>query len=108
MMRKIDKTKARLLKEAHEMATNLHKAGAIDITTMREFDALCLTETSTLSATQIKSIRKRAKVSQPVFARIINVSVSAIKQWERGERKPTGSSLKLLNLVKNKGIDAVL
>ncbi len=107
-MKKIDKTSVRLLKEAHSMATDLHKVGALDITTMREFDALCLTETPKLSVTEIKSIRRHAKISQPVFARIINVSLAAVKQWERGERKPTGASLKLLNLIKNKGIEAVL
>ena len=107
-MTKPDVTKKRLLKEAHEMATDLHEAGIIDISTMREFDSLCLTEARELSPNKIKKIRRNAGVSQAVLAKIINVSVAAIKQWERGERKPSGAALKLLNLVDVKGLEAVM
>ena len=57
---------------------------------------------------KIKKFRLCAGVSQAVFAKIINVSVAAIKQWERGERKPSGPALKLLNLVESKGLDVIL
>lgn len=107
-MKKRDATKRRLLKEAHEMARDLHKTGVMDKVTMNEFDALCLSETHELSANKIKKIRRCAGISQAVFAKIINVSVSAIKQWERSERKPSGAALKLLNLVESKGLEAVL
>lgn len=103
-----NKTKKRLLKEAHEMAKDLHGAGVIDVITMREFDTLCLPKVHDLSPNKIKKIRCKAGVSQPVFARMINVSLAAIRQWERGERKPNGAALKLLNLVEEKGIEAVL
>ncbi|MBB72122.1 MAG: transcriptional regulator [Legionellales bacterium] len=53
-------------------------------------------------------LRHSIGVSQAVFAKLINVSVAAIKQWERGERKPSGAALKLLNVVEDKGIDAIL
>ncbi len=107
-MKKSDITKKRLLQEAHEMASELHSAGAINLTTMREFDALCISETHELSASKIKKIRQIAGVSQAVFAKIINVSVAAIKQWERGERKPSVAALKLLNLVESKGLDIII
>lgn len=107
-MKKHDMTKSRLLQEAHEMAKDLHASDFMPVTTMREFDALCLTETHDLSASKIKKIRHMTGVSQAVLAKIINVSVAAIKQWERGERKPSGPALKLLNLVETKGIDALL
>jgi len=107
-MRKNDQTRKRLLEEAHEMLKDLHDAGIADIATMREFDALCVSEIHDLSPTKIKKIRRCAGVSQAVFAKIINVSVAAIKQWERGERKPSGSALKLLNLVETKGVDIIL
>jgi putative transcriptional regulator len=107
-MRKQDKTKKRLLSEAHEMAQSLRQAGAINMATMREFDALCIAQIHELSASKIKKIRRYAGVSQAVFAKIINVSVAAIRQWERGERKPSGAALKLLNLVEAKGLEAVL
>jgi putative transcriptional regulator len=107
-MKKSDKTKKRLLHEAHEMAKDLHEIGALDFTTMREFDALCLSQIHELSAAKIKSIRRKARISQSVFARIINVSLAAIKQWERGERKPSGAALKLLNLVQAHGIEFII
>ena len=107
-MKKNDRTKKRLLKAAHEMVKDLHGAGVADLATMREFDALCISETHDLSPSKIKKIRRCAGVSQAVFAKIINVSVAAIKQWERGERKPSGAALKLLNLVETKGVDVIL
>lgn len=99
---------SRLLKEAHEMASDLHDADIIGMTTMREFDALCLPDVHELSPAKIKKIRQQAKMSQAIFARIINVSIAAIKQWERGERKPSGAALKLLNLVEAKGIEVLI
>ncbi|NLI29950.1 MAG: helix-turn-helix domain-containing protein [Nitrospiraceae bacterium] len=52
-------------------------------------------------------MRKAAGVSQAVFACYLNVSVGLISQWERGEKRPQGPSLKLLNIVKKKGLDAI-
>lgn len=107
-MKKYDRTKKRLLSEAHEMAKALYKVGAMDLVTMREFDARCLTDVHDLSARKIKSIREDANMSQPVFAKIINVSLAAVKQWERGERKPSGAALKLLILAEKRGIKSIL
>lgn len=107
-MKKISKTKKRLLAEAHEMAKNLHAIGAMNVVTMRQFDMLCLPKIHDLSAAKIKKLRKEAGVSQPIFANIINVSTATVKQWERGERKPSGAALKLLFIIQNKGIEVAL
>lgn len=107
-MKKIDKTGLRLLSAAHEMAKDLHAVGAMDMVTMRQFDTHCLPHIEKFSATKIKKLRRDAGVSQPVFANIINVSLATIKQWERGERKPSGAALKLLFIIKNKGIEVAL
>jgi putative transcriptional regulator len=56
---------------------------------------------------QIADLRKREEVSQTVFGRYLNVSRSLISQWERGEKKPSDASLKLLTLVDKKGLDWV-
>jgi len=95
------------LKVAHETAKGLFKAGAIDQTTMNDFDALCLEPVKALSPGKIKTLRKRHNVSQPVFAAYLNVSAATVKAWEQGAKKPTGASLKLLNLVERKGLEAV-
>lgn len=97
-----------MLEVAHEMAKGLYDADIIDATTMREFDALCLAPVKEFSSKEIKKIRLREKVSQPVFARYLNTSTSTVKQWEQGEKHPRGASLKLLNLVSEKGLRVLL
>ena|SRR3989339_713265 len=89
---------------AHDMAKGLYKVGAIDATTMREYDALCLKPVKELSPRQIKQLRFPEKVSQAVFAKFLNTSTSTVRQWEQGDKHPRGTSLKLLNLVADKGL----
>ena len=92
------------LEVAHEIATDLYKVGAIDAQTMHEFDASCLPPVEEYSPAQIKRIRLRNKVSQGVFAAYLNTSPSTIRQWEQGIKKPSGISLKVLNLVDHHGL----
>jgi putative transcriptional regulator len=96
-----------ILASVHDTAAGLHNVGVIDKATMREFDALCLTPLEKLSPEQIRSLREREQVSQPVFALYLNVRKDAVSKWERGEKRPDGPSLKLLNLVKTKGLRAI-
>ena len=88
----------------HESALALHGVGAIDKATMRKFDESCIAKTPTFEATQIKQIRERAKVSQPIFAMYLNTSESTIQKWEAGTKKPSGMALKLLDIVHKHGI----
>jgi putative transcriptional regulator len=102
------KRKSRILDEVHEMASDLHKVGLIDKRRMREFDALCHLDVHEMPPQKIKSLRKRAHVSQAVFAAVLNTSLSTVQKWEVGDKKPSGPSLKLLNLIERKGLEAVL
>jgi putative transcriptional regulator len=99
--------KSRLLNEVHEAALGLARIGAIDKRTLRELDALCLPPVRELSAKQIRAIRSRAQMSQAVFAAVLNTSVSTVQKWEIGEKRPSGPSLKLLNVIERKGVDAL-
>jgi putative transcriptional regulator len=72
------------------------------------FDALCLTPAEPLSPAQIRALRLRENASQAVFARHLNVTTGLVRQWERGEKQPSGVSLKLLNLVVRKGLQPVV
>lgn len=101
------KTESGILETVHKTAIGLHRAGVIDKATMREFDALCLTPVAPMSPEEIRALREREQVSQPVFARYLNVRRDAVSKWERGEKRPNGPSLKLLNLVKAKGLQAI-
>ena len=91
----------------HETMESLHKIGAIDQQTMRNFDGRCLTPVKILTPRQIRAIRTREHVSQTVFANYLNVTPSLVSKWERGEKKPSGPALKLLSLVDKHGITAV-
>jgi putative transcriptional regulator len=96
-----------ILNAVHETALGLHDAGLMEAKTMREFDVLCLPRVKEFTAAQIKRIRERNKASQAVFAAYLNTSVSTVQKWERGEKRPNGPSLKLLNLVESKGLQAL-
>src|ERR1700691_2887003 len=104
---KTTKYRSRLSAAIHETAARLQRIGLMDKATLREFDASCLTATEPLSATEIAAIRKRAGVSQGVFAHYLNVKRKLVSEWERGEKRPSGPSLKLLSIVKSKGLDAI-
>lgn len=99
--------KSRILAEMHETARGLRGSDAIDKRTMRDFDSLCLPPVRPLSAKQIRTIRTRARMSQAVFAAVLNTSVSTIQKWEIGEKRPSGPSLKLLDVIERKGIEAL-
>ncbi|MBF9172158.1 DNA-binding transcriptional regulator [Xanthomonas campestris pv. campestris] len=91
----------------HETVADLHRAGVVKVETMRQFDEMCLAPVEDLSPEQIVSIRKKSRVSQPVLATYLNVSKSSVSQWERGDKKPDGAAMKLLNLVKRKGLEVL-
>jgi len=91
----------------HESVTGLHRIGLVDQATMRHFDSLCLTAVERMSPDEIRALREREQVSQAVFSRYLNVRKDAVSKWERGEKRPNGPSLKLLNLVKAKGLQVI-
>lgn len=91
----------------HETAEALHAAGVMEKRTMREFDELCLTPVRPLKPEEIRALRLREGASQPVFARYRNVTTGLVSQWERGENRPRGASLKLLSLIAKDGLQSV-
>ena len=101
------KKKSPILEAVHETAKGLHKAGVMDQVTLREFDQLCLPPVEPLQPDQIKKIREASHVSQAVFARLLNTSLSTVQQWEIGQKRPTGTALKLLHLVQKRGLEVV-
>lgn len=100
--------KSRILGEMHETALGLHGAGLISKRRMREFEAPCHLDVHEMPPRKIKTLRENAHVSQAVFAAVLNTSVSTVQKWETGDKKPSGPSLKLLNLIERKGLEAVI
>jgi putative transcriptional regulator len=88
--------------------TALQDCGAIDKLTMRDFDAAYPLPLRSFSADDIKQLRETLRFSQPVFAHHLHITASTIRKWEQGDSRPTGPALKLLNLIADKGLQAIL
>ncbi len=99
--------KSEAMAAVHEMMEGFRQSGAIGKQTMREFDEACLAPTPPLSPGEIRAIREREAVSQPVFARYLNVSKNLVSEWERGAKRPGGPALRLLTVVKKNGLRAI-
>jgi putative transcriptional regulator len=97
-----------ILDMAHDMAKDLHEVGAMDDITMRMMDRICVPSTPRFSASEIKRIRSKTRMSQPVFAQFLNVGPTTVAQWEQGKKTPGGSSARLLDVIDRKGIEAII
>jgi len=102
------KSKSKILDAVHETASDLHKLGFIDKRKMRCFDLLCLEPIPDYSSDEIRALRDHLQLSQSVFAAVLNTSLSTVRKWEVGDKHPSGPSLKLLNLLDRKGLEAIL
>ncbi len=99
--------RSKALASVHEAALGLAEAGLMSKQTMRKFDEMCLTPVREMTPEDIRALRLREHASQAVFARYLNVTTGLVSQWERGEKRPRGASLKLLTLVEKNGLGAV-
>ncbi|MFM0012009.1 DNA-binding transcriptional regulator [Paraburkholderia sediminicola] len=89
----------------HSAASGLHRAKVIDKKTMREYDDLCIEKAPEFNAKEIARIRKGVNVSQGVFACYLNTTASTIRQWEQGDKKPSGIAARMLQLVQKNGLE---
>ncbi|MGF6711293.1 putative transcriptional regulator [Luteibacter sp. W1I16] len=101
------KYKSDAFEAIHSAVAGMHRAGTIDKTTMREFDATCIAVPPAIEPSQIKRLRETNHVSQPVFARYLNTSESTVEKWETGAKKPSGMALKLLAVVAKHGLQVL-
>jgi putative transcriptional regulator len=102
------KHKSRIFESVHETAKDLHDLGFIDKRTMQSYDALCIEPVPDYNPEQIRKLRSRYRLSQAVFASMLNTSLSTVQKWEIGEKHPSGPSLKLLSILDRKGIEALM
>jgi putative transcriptional regulator len=73
--------------------------------TVAQLEELDIPAVKSLSARQIRDLRNRVRVSQGVFAALLNVNPSTVQKWEQGKVKPQNAALRLLNIIDSKGID---
>ena len=103
-----NKFKSPAFEAIHSAASGLFSVGAIPQETMRDCDKASLSHVEDLQPTEIKALREKLNVSQPVFARYLNTSVSTVQKWESGAKRPGGMSLKLLSIVQKHGLDVLM
>ena len=102
MSRKL-KYRSDAFEAVHSAVSGMYRAGTIDEATLRSFDESCL-EPPPLEPKQIKKLREKHRVSQPAFARYLNLSESTVEKWESGAKRPSGAALKLLSIVQKHGL----
>ncbi len=83
-MSKSKQYKSEAFAALHESMDALHRVEAIDKKIMREFDKACLETVPDTEPEDIRALRKREHVSQPIFAAYLNVSRNLVSDWERG------------------------
>ena len=91
-----------------ETYNDLFHNKAVDEITLREVRAMCLPEVKSYSYTAIKKIRHKFKLSQAALAKFLNVSLSTVQKWEIDDKHPSGPALKLLHILEDHGIEALV
>lgn len=99
---------SKIIESLRDDLTMLNETGAIGKVTMREFDAICPPPVREFSADEIKRLREKLKFSQPVFAHHLHTTASTVRKWEQGDTRPAGPALKLLNIIADKGLQAII
>ena len=96
-----------------ETAGDLHRHGLLSgqeyrQITVRHLGTKPLPIAKPISGHEVRRIRRRARMSQAAFARHLNLTSGYISQLERGTKQPKGPALALLNVIRRKGLEAVL
>jgi putative transcriptional regulator len=111
-VKKATRRLSRLAATLLETADDMRRSGLIDAEGYEKITLRHLgPETPSrapISPAQIRGLRERARMSQAVFARCLNVTPGYVSQLERGAKQPTGPALALLNVIRRKGIETIL
>jgi putative transcriptional regulator len=103
---------SRLTEALLETADDRRRAGVMDAATkkitLRHLGSKSDAAPDTITGDEIRSLREAVHLSQAVFARYLNLTVGYVSQLERGAKRPTGPVLVLLDVIRRKGIDAIL
>jgi putative transcriptional regulator len=94
------------------MMSNHEKAGLFDRVKKGLEDSIAYSEGKLSLATtelpspppkagpaEIASLRGKLRMSQAVFAGLVNVSVKTIQSWEQGTRQPSDAALRMIQLI---------
>jgi putative transcriptional regulator len=111
-MTKARTTPSRLAKAMIETAADMRKGGLLDAPAHDKITIRHLgtreAKVAPVTASEIRAMRERARMSQAVFAHYLNVTVGYVSQLELGAKRPTGPALALLDVIRRKGVEAIL
>lgn len=105
---------ARLIAEMAEMADGMLAVGIINNATHAKItkrdmkSSQPVASAAPIEGETIRALREGARLSQAVFAEYLNLSVGYVSKLERGTARPEGPTLALLNVIRRKGIEAIL
>ena len=102
MARRNDADLERLLLESADQAVAIVRGRlAPSRVTVREITArdVEIAPPPAFNAERVQRVRKNMKLSQAVFAGVLNVSPSLVRAWERGARYPEGAPQRLLQVA---------
>jgi putative transcriptional regulator len=96
-----------------DTAEGLHSIGLMDDATyekitLRHLGPKALSVAQPITGEEIRTLREKANLSQAAFARFLNLTTGYVSQLERGVKKPSGPALTLLNVIRRKGLEAIL
>jgi len=86
---------------------DLYNSGIVDEVTQKEMESLCLPSIKKYSPHKIVALRKKLGLTPTAFANFLNISPYTIKKWESGLNKPSGASVKLLDLAARNGLAGI-
>jgi putative transcriptional regulator len=97
-----------LLELAQTFRGTLLTEKTADRITMRILGGKPPAKPAPLEPEEIRAIREEAQMSQAVFAAVLNVTAGYLSKLERGAIRPAGPALALLDVMRRKGVAAVL
>ena len=99
---------AELLETARDLRGTLLRKETADKITMRVLGRMMPRKPDPLKPEEVRAIRENACLSQAVFAALLNLTTGYLSELERGAKRPAGTTLALLQIIRRKGIEAVL
>src|SRR5579863_10379782 len=107
------KKRSKMTEALLETAEGMHRIGILGDVEYRQITVRLLGEESlqgaqSITAKEIRNLREKANLSQAALARYLNLTPGYISQLERGTKIPKGPALALLNVIRRKGIEAIL
>lgn len=97
------KYKSEVMEALHRSASALHRVGAMDAQTMRNFDVTCIERPAQWDKGRVRKLRERLHMSQPILAAYLNSTPSTVAQWESGAKRPSPIAAKLLHVLAKHG-----